>query len=1102
MDELMEDLLPASGLQEGRLHGRWLIAAATFTATAPVLDAIGVFKDVDSMVWCTDHTEDGLESGHKLIEVRNRGGAKLFHISANFSAVAADLDLGQYGIGRTGEPDGQDGPFGDFPWHNRPLVTLACRRLFFVSNQYCGLRSLGSAVVSWVMPYQGRGCRVSEMIVRVSLISVALGSVVSFSSGCGNQGCNAFTPPPTVVEPPQPPPEVSGCAPLTSDAEEFAQGRKHKCTGSGAPVLRGNVSCNLPNFCFDAGGDIKDIEDCQNAAASCPPSRDQMPRALGPGGQGITLMNLSWGAEPYENAAVVACCAEKDGAGNPSQEEFELSCNANCGKMMCEKTSLFLESLDDLGKARLCCDPPDDPDSGEFDCLGDNPNSGPLLDVCNQVVKEWIEVTKTENWRADCFQRQTNGEPAPLPDVDADFRVSIFDVTAFMRAMSIDAECMFDGVQDLPDPSEACGFVEFSGNAPNGWPEGASCPEVMAHVDKAAGGKVVVKALGEAAAALDGDYSFLDLPDEHISVLDDGTIYYSGPKCEDSGCPMVINDVDLRIDGLAHAFERFGTRRLVVDDTYAYLTRRADGMVTGESGNGGYTFEIPAGEIEFALETTVYVQRQKVDGSWELTDSFEDRVVIVRSANVATGTVEFDGKITLDPVRFVSGDFQMDLSFASKTPANTAPRASLKLFENPCEGTIQADAFESFDDGGFDGLSFEWLIDGEVVATGPTLNWQPPVSGGGLRSLQLNVFDGMFADQAVTTFRDPRDRDGPQLFPGEDIEELTCVPDFATYQIPTPIVVDNCTAPSDVLLLGLLEDVNGQSVPFPVIPISGGVASVELPPGEHLITWRAYDGQGNVGEAEQAVEVRLVNPRPGEFGDLSSGTSICCDPDQTLVLGTSGSDFLERAGPEDWCVLSFGGEDTLSFGSGADSLFAGGGADVVASGKGKDLVYSRGGADFVSVDAEFPIAIPGDTGTGSGAPINTVYAGYGRDVVVGSFRADEIHGSRGADLLNAGGGDDVIYPGRGRDIVAAGSGDDTVLIYDTCELAGFLEIIDCGPGEDTLYAPVGVLTFDWPFLRINYLPINCENIIVTEQLTYRSECHWTNPSGPGDIEIP
>ena len=375
----------------------------------------------------------------------------------------------------------------------------------------------------------------------------------------------------------------------------------------------------------------------------------------------------------------------------------------------------------------------------------------------------------------------------------------------------------------------------------------------------------------------------------------------------------------------------------------------------------------------------------------------------------------------------------------------------------------------------------------------------------GLHTVALTVVDLFNSFDGVEQQVEVVDEDPPVVLV-EDGESPACVPDFGTVRFPVPQVFDACVDPEDLFTVAFVTKINGFEVSGApsVVTISGSQALAELPPGNHEVTWFVGDSSGNVTQAVQKVHVPLLDPQPGDA--LPAFLATCCQSrTQSRILGTDDPDALAAPSDEGVCMVGFAGDDLLLGAGGEDWIYGGRGGDDVVAGAGVDLVYTQGGDDVVVATSDLDVLPPG--GGGSSLPGNRVYGGFGDDVLTTSGRADEIHGGRGADVISAGAGPDFIYPGRDVDVVFAGPGDDTVVIYDRCELPntpGLLpfEVIWCGPGEDTLRAPAPPWVVEDGTFKLLYVPIGCENLVITEALRYRSECHWQGIGGGGGVVNP
>lgn len=137
------------------------------------------------------------------------------------------------------------------------------------------------------------------------------------------------------------------------------------------------------------------------------------------------------------------------------------------------------------------------------------------------------------------------------------------------------------------------------------------------------------------------------------------------------------------------------------------------------------------------------------------------------------------------------------------------------------------------------------------------------------------------------------------------------------------------------------------------------------------------------------------------------------------------------------------GNDTLIGTAGDDTVTGGGGADSIVTGTGNDSILGNDGLN--SPDGADTI----DAGAGN----DTVQADGGNDVVFGGDGLDSLHGDDGDDWIDGGGDADILYGDAGNDTVLGGSGDDLIYGGDGNDR------IDGGAGTDTLYGGTGADTF-------------------------------------------
>jgi len=177
-------------------------------------------------------------------------------------------------------------------------------------------------------------------------------------------------------------------------------------------------------------------------------------------------------------------------------------------------------------------------------------------------------------------------------------------------------------------------------------------------------------------------------------------------------------------------------------------------------------------------------------------------------------------------------------------------------------------------------------------------------------------------------------------------------------------------------------------------------------------------------------------------GVAVGGVTVTGGATDNTINGYSLADVLSGGGGND--TLSGGANgDTLFGGNGNDSLFGGTGGDTLDGGTGDDRVHiASSSAIDVSLDSAGTVVVTGDgtetligieslsvgsghdTLTGDGGA-NLLFAGFGDDTVFGSNGGDLLAGQDGNDTVFGGGGGDTIIGGDGSDTFTGGTGADT-----------------------------------------------------------------------------
>ena len=179
-----------------------------------------------------------------------------------------------------------------------------------------------------------------------------------------------------------------------------------------------------------------------------------------------------------------------------------------------------------------------------------------------------------------------------------------------------------------------------------------------------------------------------------------------------------------------------------------------------------------------------------------------------------------------------------------------------------------------------------------------------------------------------------------------------------------------------------------------------------------------------------------------EFINFGSGAvsvaTFATSGDDTITLG-SGVDTIDALAGDDVVYGGAGGDVSLEGGAGADTLYGGSGADRrLHGGSGDDVIYGGAGNDSalwggVSGNDTIYGGSGADFGLHGGAGDDLIYGGAGNDAdLVGRSGSDTIYGGAGSDTLDGRSGDDVLgvggvsAAGGDADVISGGAGDDTL----------------------------------------------------------------------------
>ncbi|MHC4877828.1 MAG: Calx-beta domain-containing protein, partial [Planctomycetota bacterium] len=204
----------------------------------------------------------------------------------------------------------------------------------------------------------------------------------------------------------------------------------------------------------------------------------------------------------------------------------------------------------------------------------------------------------------------------------------------------------------------------------------------------------------------------------------------------------------------------------------------------------------------------------------------------------------------------------------------------------------------------------------------------------------------------------------------------------------------------------------------------------------------------NVVIANTTATVTILDddgaPAPPLLIDTLSGGSgrdtVNGGDNADLIIGNSGNDQLNGGGDND-TIYGGAGNDTLNGGAGDDSLIGNSGADVPIGGEGDDTIVWRGDRDG---NDEFTAELGFDTLQIQGnSQDNEFTVSQSGSTLLISERNRAI--SLTGDLLGfASGAEQVVIHGNG--------GDDTVTIDDINDVGFFVLIANGGAGADTISA--------------------------------------------------
>jgi hypothetical protein len=173
----------------------------------------------------------------------------------------------------------------------------------------------------------------------------------------------------------------------------------------------------------------------------------------------------------------------------------------------------------------------------------------------------------------------------------------------------------------------------------------------------------------------------------------------------------------------------------------------------------------------------------------------------------------------------------------------------------------------------------------------------------------------------------------------------------------------------------------------------------------------------NLGSADQTTgdSVNVINFLNADASLVSTAVSITGTSAANTLSGGSGNDTIDGAGGAD-VINGGGGNDTVTYRGTETSIDGGAGTDTL-------VFAATGGVTAIN----FAVAAGADQTTG-----DSVNVANFESVNAGIFTtALTVTGSSVANVITTGSGNDTIDGGGGADVITAGTGNDTVSYYGT-----------------------------------------------------------------------
>lgn len=289
------------------------------------------------------------------------------------------------------------------------------------------------------------------------------------------------------------------------------------------------------------------------------------------------------------------------------------------------------------------------------------------------------------------------------------------------------------------------------------------------------------------------------------------------------------------------------------------------------------------------------------------------------------------------------------------------------------------------------------------------------------------ILEDGFGNDVVTNFDAPTP-DGDGTFTGIDTLDVSGLFDLPLGDPDrTPVMTNDVVVSDDGSGNALLTFPNGETI------VLDGISPTDADNPFYL---NAIGIPMPDGTVEGTAGADTINN--GYTGD-PDGDMV--DNNDAILPGDTGNDDL---------IYGYGGNDTITSGSGDDEIYGGVGDDTILNGSGDSTIYGDAGNDSIY---------------GSGDS-DTIFGGADDDVIHGNIGSDETYGGDGNDTITAGGfaglgdtmsgdaGDDTLSGGQGDDTMFGGTGDDT---FTTTQSGGTDTITG---GEDGAGDDVDTLNFE------------------------------------------